>query len=91
MKRNKQAIKSLGDEETDDSDVGNEYSGTFWHCLLPEDDWKQNLQIKLTRQEAEFLKQRILLSSNTENSLFAGSFYYRAHTDLHGTVHHKHL
>ncbi|MEH7379117.1 DUF6361 family protein [Bacillus sp. JJ1533] len=71
MKRNKQALKSLGDEETDDADVGNEYSGTFWHCLLPEDDWKQNLQIKLTRQEAEFLKQRILLSSKTEHSLFA--------------------
>ncbi|WP_099363604.1 DUF6361 family protein [Fredinandcohnia onubensis] len=71
MKRNKQTLKSLGDEETDDIDAGNEYYGTFWHCLIPESDWKENLQIKLTRHEAEFLKQRITLSSKTEHSLFA--------------------
>lgn len=71
MKSKKQALRSLGDEEADDLDVGSEYSGTFWHCLLPEDNWKENLQIRLTKQEAEFLKQRIILSSKTEQSLFA--------------------
>lgn len=71
VKRNKQSLHSFGDDEVDDVDVGSEYSGTFWHCLLPEENWKDTLTIQLTKQEAEFLKQRIMLSSQTEDSLFA--------------------
>ncbi|SES61960.1 hypothetical protein SAMN05216389_10168 [Oceanobacillus limi] len=71
LKKNKQSLKTLGDEEVDDSEVANEHVGTFWHCLLPEKNWKGNLTIHLTKEEAEFLKKRITLSSKTEHSLFA--------------------
>ncbi len=76
LNQRKHAMKSNGYEkegiQEDDSDaVAGEVSSTFWRCLLPEADWKENIKMQLTKEEAGFLKDRIEKSQASKQSLFA--------------------
>ncbi|MGM9924832.1 MAG: DUF6361 family protein [Bacillus sp. (in: firmicutes)] len=76
LNQRKHAMKSNGYEkegiQEDDPDaVAGEVSSTFWRCLLPEADWKENIKMQLTKEEAGFLKDRIEKSQASKQSLFA--------------------
>ena len=48
------------ENEADDGDAGDIRSIHFWDIPTYNDDWFDNLQIDLTKNEAEFLKERII-------------------------------
>ena len=56
-----------GDEEVDDFDaVAGEHTGGFWKLPDFPANWRDDLSIKLTQKEAEFLRKQIIAStSNT--------------------------
>ncbi|MCF6409590.1 DUF6361 family protein [Pseudalkalibacillus salsuginis] len=72
MQRNKESLRSLGNEESDDLTIaGSEYTSTYWQCLIPESNWKENLSMDLTFNEAGFLKDRMIKSRKSKDSLLA--------------------
>ncbi|WP_019240887.1 MULTISPECIES: DUF6361 family protein [Bacillus] len=76
IKNHKDMLKSSGFEkegmQEDDSDaLSGEISSTFWRSLLPDEDWKEDISMELTAEEAKFLKDRILKAQATKDSLFA--------------------
>ncbi|WLD94463.1 DUF6361 family protein [Alkalihalobacillus sp. AL-G] len=72
IQRNKESIRSLGNEDSDDLDTAaSEYTSTYWQCLIPESDWKEKLTMDLTFNEAVFLKERMVKSRKSEDSLLA--------------------
>ncbi|WP_174615166.1 DUF6361 family protein [Virgibacillus ihumii] len=72
MKRNKELVNTYGNEEMDDlGDNDGAYSGTFWQCILPESDWKNNLTMDLIYDEAQFLKTRITSAEKSKDSLLS--------------------
>lgn len=69
LKKQKTSLKSLGSrndnfEETegDDKDAGGLFKKQFWNILDYSDKWMDDLEIKLTSSEGEFLKQQIIQS-----------------------------
>lgn len=56
----------------DDNDANHMYQQHLW-CQLPKPpaDWKTNLTINLSREEAKFLKERIILSNSDSLWTFA--------------------
>lgn len=72
LKRDKDALKKLGNrndkEDCDDKDAGVTQSVRFFSMPTYRADWKEHLTVKLTKDEAEFLKNKIRLSA--PNSLF---------------------
>ncbi|GAA0607702.1 DUF6361 family protein [Virgibacillus siamensis] len=72
MKRNKELVNTYGNEELDDlGDNDGAYFGTFWQCILPESDWKNNLTMDLRYDEAQFLKTRITSADKSKDSLLS--------------------
>jgi hypothetical protein rflaF_15639 len=57
------------ENEADDRDAGDIRSIHFWDIPTYDDEWFDNLHIELTKDEAEFLKERII--NSCEESLFA--------------------
>ena len=76
---NKEAInqKSMGkradgDNQNDDQDAYQSLvPGGFWRCLPPTENWRENISIQLTFEEAAYLIDRITKSSRSKHSLFA--------------------
>ena len=67
------------DKAQDDPDAyQSPVPGGFWRCLLPPADWREQITIRLSAQEAVYLKDRINKAPLTQNSLFA----YLANKDL---------
>ena len=70
LKNKKQTIKSLGSTNTKDDDYDSddldpatgEYNDGFWNLPVQNSSWRQGLNIKLNRDEAEFLKKQIISS-----------------------------
>ena len=69
LKNQKATLKSLGnrhdnseDEEGDDKDAGGLMRVRFWHIPTYTENWMDDLDIKLTAGEAEFLKHQIMVS-----------------------------
>ncbi len=68
MKKNKTSIKSLGNRndseeiDGDDKDAGDLFHKQFWHIPTYTEDWMDNLSIKLTKEEGDFLRRQIILS-----------------------------
>ncbi len=69
LKNQKATLKSLGnrhdnseDEDGDDKDAGNLMRVQFWHIPTYTEKWMDDLDIKLTTSEAEFLKHQIMIS-----------------------------
>lgn len=70
QKEKKQMADAYGNVPGDDRDSNHLYQQHLWSQLpKPPSDWKENLTINLTEDEAKFLKQRIILSNS--NSLWA--------------------
>ena len=83
LKRDKETLKKLGNrndaEDCDDKDAGAVQSIRFFSVPTYHTDWKEKLTIQLTREEAEYLKNKIRLSApdsllvylvNTKNKEF---------------------
>ena len=69
FKNSKSALKSLGNsndkaEETDsdDKDAGDDFKIQFWRIPTYRGSWMENLSIKLSSEEGECLKSRIIMS-----------------------------
>lgn len=68
MKKNKTSVKSLGnrndseENDGDDKDAGELFRKQFWHIPTYTEDWMDNLSIKLTEEEGDFLRRQIVLS-----------------------------
>lgn len=80
MKKEKQRTRSPGrntdrdrDPELDDPNAGMTYTRTFWSMKTYDPKWKNNLSMKLTQEEAEFLQDKIVNSPNdaVQNSMLA--------------------
>ncbi|WP_085507155.1 DUF6361 family protein [Thalassobacillus devorans] len=72
MQRRKESALSLGNEYSDDLEAaGSEYTSTFWQCILPMTNWKENLTMNLSEPEASFFKERMIKSPKSKDSLLA--------------------
>jgi hypothetical protein len=72
IQKNKHTAAAFGHEGLEDTDLGlGEYSSTFWRCLIPEGNWKEHLSIELSRNEATYLKDRIIKANKSNDSMFA--------------------
>lgn len=58
-------------EGTDDSAALRSGSGGFWRSLPPPNNWRDSISIGLTASEAAFLREKIINSPHSKNSLFA--------------------
>lgn len=76
VRDNKQKVKSTGnnkrgDEETaDDLDSVSSFFN-LWRVPMPITNWRDELTIDLTKEEAVYLKQRIITMISTKDSLLA--------------------
>ncbi|HAF62065.1 MAG TPA: hypothetical protein DCK95_07045 [Anaerolineaceae bacterium] len=60
------------DQAQDDPDAyQSPVPGGFWRCLPPPEDWRKQITIQLSAEEAAYLKDRINKAPLTRNSLFA--------------------
>ena len=76
IKEYKNEVSKSGHEEkgtkSDDVDaVQGDILGGFWRCLLPNENWKEDICIDLTYDEAKYLRERIVKSEASKDSLFA--------------------
>jgi Family of unknown function (DUF6361) len=72
LQKNQDAAYSLGNEEGDAvASEAVEYNSTFWQCLLPDSNWRNSLSMDLTSDEAMFLKEKIIKSQKSKDSLFS--------------------
>lgn len=69
LKNQKNTLTKLGNKndnaeenEGDDKDAGELFRMQFWKIPTYEPDWEENLSIKLTTEEGEFLKRQITLT-----------------------------
>lgn len=68
MKKSKTSIKSLGnrndseENDGDDKDAGDLFHKQFWHIPTYTKDWMDDLSVKLTEEEGDFLRRQIVLS-----------------------------
>ncbi|MHB8064917.1 MAG: DUF6361 family protein [Ruminiclostridium sp.] len=76
VRDNKHKIKNGGnnkrndEEAADDSDCGSSQTN-FWRIPIPKQNWREELSIKLTNEEAEYINHKIISTSNTKDSLLA--------------------
>lgn len=68
LKNQKATLTKLGnrndseESESDDKDAGGLFRVQFWHIPTYTPDWEEELSIKLTEDEGEFLKRQIVLT-----------------------------
>jgi hypothetical protein len=68
----KQAAMLANKETTDDKDANlADPASVFWSIIPPKNDWKRNVQMKLTCTESEFLLDKIQTSPMTRQTLWA--------------------
>ncbi len=66
LKNQKSSLKNLGnrndteDSDGDDRDAGDLFRMQFWHIPTYEPNWEEELSIKLTEEEGDFLKRQII-------------------------------
>jgi len=59
------------DRENDDEDAQQGLLGAYWQAPLPAENWRENITIDLTPEEAEFLRDKIIRSPRSKESLMA--------------------
>ena len=68
LKNQKATLTKLGnrndteDSDSDDKDAGDLFRMQFWHIPTYTPDWEDDLDIKLTEGEGDFLKRQIILT-----------------------------
>lgn len=67
LKNNKTTLHCLGnrndnaeDKDHDDKDAGNLFSMQFWKIPRYDSNWQDQLEMRLTQEEGEFLRQQII-------------------------------
>ncbi|NLF44833.1 MAG: hypothetical protein GX581_02050 [Syntrophomonadaceae bacterium] len=75
IKKQKNLLSSTGhaDQGEGTDDIYSIYGlgGNIWRAPYPETDWRNEVTIDLTEQEALFLRERIIRSERSKNSLLA--------------------
>lgn len=75
LKKQKNIISSTGHtdqgEGTDDLYSISNLAGNFWRAPIPPTNWRNDITIDLTNEEALFLRERITKSEQSKNSLMA--------------------
>ncbi|HAG11462.1 MAG TPA: hypothetical protein DCK76_08815 [Desulfotomaculum sp.] len=75
MKREKSLLSAAGHidkgEGTDDADSMYCSTSGFWRVPLPPENWRESVSIELTNEEAVFLRERIIKSEHSKDSLLA--------------------
>lgn len=75
LKKQKNIISSTGHtdqgEGTDDIYSISNLAGNFWRAPIPPTNWRSDITIDLTNEEAHFLRERIIKSEQSKNSLLA--------------------
>lgn len=65
-------LKLNSEEGNDDKDAfAAESLGAFWSITKPEEGWKDNISMNLSFEEASFLREKIITSSFSKDSLWA--------------------
>lgn len=77
-KKKQEDIKKSGYVNIDDTDAqddeyvaSSEVIGEFWRCIVPDKNWRENLSIELTKEEAQYLKSKILKSPKSKDTLLS--------------------
>lgn len=76
LNREKANLYSVGRSEREEGNDDNKLPGgrcieEFWRVPPPNTDWRNKLKIELTQEEAGFLRDRILKSEHSRDSLLA--------------------
>lgn len=76
VKKSQQKIKYLGNNRRNEEEAGDDQDSTgrvlnLWRVPVPPPNWRDDLTINLTREEALYLKQKILTMAKTKDSLLA--------------------
>ncbi len=75
LKKQKNMMSSTGhaDQGEGSDDIYSIYSfaGNFWRAPIPPTNWRNDITIDLTSEEAHFLRERIIKSEQSKNSLMA--------------------
>ena len=76
LNREKANLYSVGRSEREEGNDDNKLPGgrcieEFWRVPPPNSDWRNTQKIELTQEEAGFLRDRILKSEHSRDSLFA--------------------
>lgn len=84
MKQEELSIFNSGfqdsEQDSDDADATmGTGAGSFWRCPPPGDNWKDEVTMALTYDEAEYLKNRIIKSPLSKDSLMA--YALKNHSD----------
>lgn len=67
----KSSIHRDGDVHDDGDALGSETIGPFWDVLEPPADWKERMRFNLSQEQAVFLRDKIILSPYSKDSLLA--------------------
>jgi hypothetical protein len=74
LKREKRLLSAIGhiekSEGTGDADMYCSACG-FWRVPPPPENWRENVTMELTAEEASFLRERIIKSEHSKDSLLA--------------------
>jgi hypothetical protein len=74
LKREKRLLSAIGhiekSEGTGDADMYCS-AGGFWRVPPPPENWRENVTMELTVEEASFLRERIIKSEHSKDSLLA--------------------
>ncbi len=65
------AVHADRGEDTDDTGISSGIIGTFWRAPIPPPDWRERVTVELTKDEAQFLRDKIISSEHSKNSLLA--------------------
>ncbi len=75
LKKQKSLLSTAGHadqgEGTDDIYSNSSLAGSFWRAPFPPSNWRDDVTIDLTNEEAKFLRERITKSEWSKNSLMA--------------------
>lgn len=75
LTKEKKSILSSGHsdmgEGADDKDVSIQNIRGFWRAPVPGTEWRQSVTIELTSPEAQFLRERIIKSEHSKESMLA--------------------
>jgi hypothetical protein len=74
LKKEKKLLSATGHiDKSEQTDDANMYcsAGGFWRVPPPPENWRENVTMELTVEEASFLRERIIKSEHSKDSLLA--------------------
>lgn len=76
VRDNSQKVKNAGNNKRGNEEAADDLDSVsglfnFWRVPIPEPTWREELTIELSKEEAAYLKQKIITMPNTKDSLLA--------------------